>query len=83
MRGLALINVGGRVMMRANVPVTEENSSRCRCASCLTYDASELTGVMYCSAGADKEAAQMQGCKCPLCPVGTEHNLKQTYYCRI
>ena len=71
-------------MTRAHVQMTEENSSRCLCAAvCLTYDASELTDAMYCSAGASEGSTQMQGCKCPLCPVWTEYNLKKTYYCRI
>jgi hypothetical protein len=80
---VALTN-GGRLMMRTNVPVTEENRSRCRCApGCMTYSTSELSGAVYCSSGASAEVVQMQGCKCPLCPVWGEYNLEKTYYCRI
>ncbi|MGZ7179256.1 MAG: DUF2769 domain-containing protein [Halobacteriota archaeon] len=70
--------------MRINVPVTEENGARCLCAGlCLTYDASELTGAVYCSTGASEDAAQMQGCQCPLCSVWIKYKLKKIYYCRI
>jgi len=64
--------------MATNVPMTEENRARCLCArECLTYDASRLTVDVCCATGESKESVQMQGCKCPLCEVGTEYHLKR------
>ena len=62
----------------------EENKKKCVCASCPTYNecASRKHELLYCLMGKSRECSLDElGCICPDCPLTTEMDLRNTYYC--
>jgi len=62
MTGFALNNVGGRVMMRANVPVTEKRLFAMPVRGNMSaVRRKRMVGAICCSTSRSEEEAQMQG----------------------
>lgn len=60
-----------------------ENSAKCLCPGCPSYNSCmrEKTEALYC--GRDKTECKLEkrGCLCGSCPVHKENNLDGYYYC--
>jgi hypothetical protein len=55
---------------------------QCICKTCPTYVAEETElGFCHPLIGESKIISEEKGCNCPQCPVYTENNLKNGYYC--
>jgi hypothetical protein len=54
----------------------------CICKTCPTYVAEETElGFCHPLIGQSKIISEEKGCNCPQCPVYTQNNLKNGYYC--
>ena len=55
---------------------------QCICKTCPTYVAEETElGFCHPLIGKSRIITEEKGCNCPKCPVYTENNLKNGYYC--
>lgn len=61
----------------------EENTERCNCPNCPSYDAC-MRGdeeLLYCGRAMSGCEVQPKGCVCPGCPVYKDNSLSDAYYC--
>jgi hypothetical protein len=69
----------------AKVIKNSVNEKKCICPNCPSYNscAEGKKEVLYCADEVGKSACEykMNGCICGGCPVYSENNLKEGYYC--
>ncbi|PIT97130.1 hypothetical protein COT77_03165 [Candidatus Berkelbacteria bacterium CG10_big_fil_rev_8_21_14_0_10_41_12] len=67
------------------IPNTKENSKRCICPNCPTYNECVVgkKEKLFCARGKTPCSPEKQGCICPECSVASEYGLEKTYYCHI
>jgi len=64
---------------KKKLPLVKE---KCICATCPSYVSEEKElGFCHPLVGKSKIITQERGCDCPKCPVYTQMNLKNGYYC--
>lgn len=71
-------------MANSIVPNIEENTTRCLCPGCPTYNKcmKSRDQRLFCSRGNTKCNLDEEGCICGECPVWKEYMIKSFYYCR-
>lgn len=67
------------------VPNTKENLMKCICMNCPTHNECMKKGMegLFCARGKAKCELKRQGCICGECPLSSEYQLSNTYYCDI
>ncbi|MDO8668291.1 MAG: DUF2769 domain-containing protein [bacterium] len=64
---------------------TKENFAKCTCGSCPTYQASSCAKKkpekLYCATGKSSCDLARKGCICGACPIWSEYNLSNGYFC--
>lgn len=70
---------------KAKVPKTNENTAKCVCPRCPTYNTCMNSNEenLFCSKGRSKCDIDKKGCNCPTCPIWKEYGLDNFYYCEI
>ncbi len=64
---------------------SQKNSSRCLCPTCPTYNGCmNKDGLkMFCARGKTACQIERQGCLCGECPVASDYQLTDLYFCEI
>lgn len=65
------------------VPYTKENTARCLCPGCPTYNECmrNRNERLFCSQGKTECDIERKGCLCGECPIEGEYGLTEFYYC--
>ncbi len=65
------------------VPYTKENADRCICPGCPTINEcmKNRNEHLFCARGKTDCEMEKKGCLCGECPIGSEYNLIDFYYC--
>lgn len=66
-----------------SVQDTPENAGRCICPECPTYDQcmGQADQKLFCSRGKTECGPKQRGCMCGQCPVWSENDLGDYYFC--
>jgi len=69
----------------AKVPDTQENSLKCICGGCPSYDdcMRDKDEILYCARKKSDCEVSKNGCLCGACPLTSEFDLDKLYYCEI
>jgi hypothetical protein len=67
----------------ARVPDTQENVVQCICRGCPSYDDCMRGNneILYCAREKSACEVSRDGCLCNECPLTSEFNLDQLFYC--
>jgi len=67
----------------AKVPDTPENSQKCICGDCPSYNQcmKDKGELLYCAGKKSECDFERKGCLCGMCPLTPEFGLEKTYYC--
>jgi len=61
---------------------TKENATRCLCPNCPTHENECMKEEkLYCSRGKSKCKINRKGCLCGECPVASDYQLTDLYFC--
>ena len=61
----------------------DENAKRCLCPNCPTYDGcmKGAKEMLYCGRGKSSCKIERAGCLCGECPVASDYQLTDLYFC--
>ena len=60
---------------------SEENREKCVCPDCPSFPHDCNREILYCATGNSKCDIDAKGCNCSSCPVYSENDLKELYFC--
>lgn len=65
------------------VPDTKENENKCICENCPTYNdcTKEKKVKFFCFRGKTECDMDRQGCICGECPIASQYQLRDLYFC--